>query len=68
MYQIVAMNIYFGMLSLVLVPFFGTRVPNRYYIVERCYYMCIFMLPAVHWLQAPSEHHAILGGFFFHSV
>ena len=45
--------------------FFVIRVPNRYYIVEICCYMCIFMLPIVHGLQTPSEHLAILGGFFF---
>ena len=44
--------------------FFIIRVANRYYIVERCCYMCIFMLPIVHGLQTPSEHFAIWGGFF----
>ena len=48
--------------------FFGTRVPNKYYIVERCCYMCIFMLPTTHGLQTPSEHHAILGDFFSFSI
>ena len=42
--------------------FFVIRVPNRCYIVEKCCYMCIFMLPIVHGLQTPSEHNAILGG------
>ena len=27
--------------------------------------MCIFMLPIMHELQTPNEHHAILDGFFF---
>ena len=44
--------------------FFVIRVPNRYYIVERCCYVCIFMLPIVHGLQTPSEHFAIWGGCF----
>ena len=44
--------------------FFGTRVPNRYHIVERCCYMCIFMLPTVHGLQTQSEHNAIFGVLF----
>ena len=44
--------------------FFVIGVANRYYIVERCCYMCIFMLPIVHGLQTPSEHFAIWGGFF----
>ena len=46
--------------------FFGTRVLNRYYIVERCCYMCIFMLPTVYGLQTTKWTPCNFGWIFFH--
>ena len=47
--------------------FFVIRVPNRYYIVEKCCYMCIFMLPIVHGLQLANTKWTLcnLGWIFF---